>query len=179
MLKGYDLMRAFGKYSIIFSLSAPIYVFASGEYTDGAKLALSILIILVNITTYFYWSFKDMKKSVFWKIADRLTVVSLLVIPAIFGDNDVRTFLALSVYFYLLGYSSDWVDHNGHLNHAAFRFFGAFGVILYIVKPSDDVVKIVFLSLLLTILVSGAYLIIKDSKEISKVNTLKKSTIIF
>ena len=179
MLKGYDLMRAFGKYSIIFSLSAPIYVFASGEYTDGAKLALVILIIFVNVTTYFYWSFKDMSKSFFWKIADRLTVVSLLLIPLIFGNNDVRTFLALAVYFYLLGYSSDWVDHNGHLNHAAFRFFGAFGVILYIVKPTDDVVRIVFLSILLAILISGSYLIIKDFKETSKIKTLRKSTIIF
>jgi len=179
MLKGYDLMRAFGKYSIVFSLSAPIYIFASKEYEDRAKLALAILIILVNVTTYYYWSFKDMKKSIFWKIADRLTVVSLLIIPAIYGDNDVRTFLALSVYFYLLGYSSDWIDHNGHLNHVAFRFFGAFGVVLYIVKSSDSTVKTVFLSLLLAILISGAYLIIKDFKQVSKVSTLRKSTIIF
>ena len=120
-----------------------------------------------------------MEKSIFWKIADRATVAAIVVITAVLGDNDTRMFLALGVYFYFIGYSSDWDDHNGHLNHAAFRFFCAFGVILYIVKQEDETVKNVFLSLLLAVLISGSYLIIKDFKSKSKISDLRKSTIIF
>ena len=83
MLKGYDLMRAFGRYSIVGALAAPIYVFASGEYHDPPKLAISILILAVILTTYMYWGIPNMKKSIFWKIADRSVVLALMILAAL------------------------------------------------------------------------------------------------
>ena len=179
MLKGYDLMRAFGRYSIVGALAAPIYVFASGEYHDPPKLAISILILFVILTTYMYWGISNMEKTVFWKIADRCVVLALMILPLVYGDNDTRTFIALGAYFYFLGYSSSWVDHNGHLNHAAFRYFAALGLILYLVKDSDKVYQDVFVGLVSLILISGSYLIIKDYRQDNKIVALKNSSIIF
>lgn len=179
MLKGYEMMRAFGRYSIFFTLAGPIYIFASGEYHDPYKLTIAILIFLVILTTYMYWGKKDMKKTLFWKIADRSVVLALVLIPLILGNNDARTFLALAAYFYFLGYASAWNDHNGHLNHAAFRYFAGLGLIMYVVKESDKVYQDVFVGLVTLILIVGSYLIIKDYREKDKIDTLKKSSIIF
>lgn len=179
MLKGYEMMRAFGRYSILGALAGPIYIFASGEYNDPPKLTIAILILLVILTTYMYWGKKDMKRNVFWKYADRSVVLALTILPLVYGDNDVRTFLGLAGYFYFLGYASSWIDHNGHLNHAAFRYFAGLGLILYIVKETDSVYRDVFVGLVTLILIVGSYLIIKDYREKNKIDSLKNSSIIF
>jgi len=108
---------------------------------------------------------------------------SLVIIPFVLasGKNrwNIRTFLLLSVYFYLLGWSSYWKDHNGHLNHCAFRYFGALGIILYIVKESDRVYQDVFVGLATLGLVISSYLVIKDYREKNKMESIKRSSIIF
>jgi len=179
MLKGYQMMKAFGRYSIMGALAGPIYIFASGEYNDPPKLAIAILILAVILTTYMYWGMPNMKKNKFWKFADRSVVLALMILPLVYGDNDVRTFITLAAYFYFLGYSAGWVDHNSHLNHAAFRYFAGFGLILYIVKETDRVYQDVFVGLISLILVVGSYLIIKDYREKNRIDALKKSSIIF
>ena len=183
MLKGYDMMLAVGRYSILLSLTAPIYVFASGEYNDGGKLAVSILTLVVILTTYMYWTKSDLEKSGFWRYFDRSVAASLIIIPFALasGKNrwNIRTFLLLSVYFYLIGWSSYWEDHNGHLNHAAFRYFGALGIILYIVKESDRVYQDVFVGLATIGLIISSYLVIKDYRERNKMESIKRSSIIF
>ena len=184
MLKGYDMMLAVGRYSILLSLTAPIYIFASGEYHDGGKLAVAILTFVVILTTYMYWTKKDLTRQGFWRYFDRAVAASLVIIPFVLADGekrwDIRTFLLLSIYFYLLGWSSSyWKDHNGHLNHAAFRYFGALGIILYIVKESDKVYQDVFVGLATLGLIISSYLVIKDYRQSNKIDSLKKNSIIF
>jgi O-antigen/teichoic acid export membrane protein len=101
MLKGNDLMMAVGRYSILMSLAAPIYIFASGEYHDGGKLAVAILTFVVILTTYMYWRKKDFIKKGFWRNFDRLIAASLVIIPFVLVDQekrwDVRTFLLFTM----------------------------------------------------------------------------------
>jgi len=183
MLKGYDMMLAVGRYSILLSLTAPIYIFASGEYHDGGKLAIAILTFVVILTTYMYWTKSDLEKSGFWRYFDRSVAASLVIIPFVLANGknkwNIRTFLLLSVYFYLLGWASYWKDHNGHLNHAAFRYFGALGIILYIVKESDRVYQDVFVGLATLGLIISSYLVIKDYRKSNKMESIKRSSIIF
>jgi hypothetical protein len=76
-------------------------------------------------------------------------------------------------------YSSQWNDHNGYLNHAAFRYFAALGIIVYIVKDSDKVYQDVFVGLATIGLILSSYLTIKDYRQKNKIDSLKKSSIIF
>lgn len=181
-MSGLELMFSFGKYSIFLTLLGPIYIFASGEYKDIPKLILSILILFVILTTYMYWdgSVTGMAKNKIWKFLDRGAATAIGVIPLIFGDNDARTYIALGMYFYLLGVSSNWNTHNGHLNHNAFRYLFSIGLILYAVREDQPLYKNLFIGLTTFLFVTGTYLIIKNNKKKHKKDLLiKNDTIIF
>jgi len=181
-MSGLEKMFSFGKYSIFLSLLAPIYVFASGEYHDIVKLIISVLIIFVVITTVMYWdkNLGEMEKSNFWKFLDRAVATTIGILPLIFGNNDSRTYVALGMYFYLLGVSSNWNTHNGHLNHNAFRYLFSIGLIIYLVKEDQTTYKNLFVGLTTFMFVAGAYLIIKNNKKKYKKDLLiKNDTIIF
>ena len=129
-----NFLNSIGRYSIFYTLAAPIYIFASGEYEDPPKLALAILILTVILTTLFYW--KNPDKNFKWKIADRLIASSIVIVSFIFGNNDTKSFAGAAAYFYLLGQSGDFKNFNSYINHIVFRFFAGLGVLLYIVDSN-------------------------------------------
>ena len=125
-----NFLNQISRFSILYALSAPIYVFATEEYKDPPKLALTILILLVIITTVNYWNKPEKKYN--WMIADRLIAVAIVILAFIYGNNETKAFLGASVYFYLIGRSGQFKDYNSFINHIAFRFFAGVGVLMYL-----------------------------------------------
>ena len=180
MLKGLQLMQAFGRYSIVFSLGCPIYVFSTRSARDNPyKLSIAILVILVILTTYKLWEIKKIgneKADPFWKYADRLTVLAIIIIALYDSDFTARSFIIAGIVYYLVGYSAGWDDHNSFLNHIAFRFFAALGLILYVVDRKKY--QEAFVALIAVVSFFGAFLTIKDMKKQKKSVKMKKSTIV-
>ena len=180
-MNGLELIFSFGRYSIFLTLLGPVYIFASGEYKDPPKLAIAILTIFVILTTYMYWDKKlnEMNKNIIWKILDRLTAATIVILPLIYGDGDARLFLSLGIYFYLLGSSSNWNTYNGHLNHNAFRYLSSIGLILYIVRREQTLYTNLFAALSTILFVFGTFLIIRNTKNLRRDKYIKYDTIIF
>ena len=126
-----NFLNKIGRFSILYVLAAPIYIFSTDEFRDPPKLALAILISTVIITTLAYW--KNPSKNFKWKIADRLIAFSIMVVAFIFGNNDTKAFVSAGAYFYLLGHSGDFKNFNSFINHIVFRFFAGLGILMYIV----------------------------------------------
>lgn len=180
MLKGLQLMQAFGRYSMIFSLGCPIYIFATESARNNPyKLSIGILCLLVIFTTYKLWEIKrigNKKADPFWKYADRITVLTILILGLYDSDFTARSFIIAGMAYYLVGYSAGWDDHNSFLNHIAFRFFVAFGLILYVVDKKKY--QEAFVALIAVVSFFGAFLTIKDIKRERRSKKIKKSTIV-
>lgn len=123
-------LNQISRFSILYALAAPIYVFATEEYKDPPKLALAILILIVIITTLNYWNKPEKKYK--WMIADRLIAVAIIIVAFIYGNNESKAFLGASVYFYLLGRSGEFKNYNSFINHTAFRFFAGVAILIYL-----------------------------------------------
>ena len=173
-------MQAFGRYSIVFSLGFPVYVFATQSARENPyKLSIAILCVLVILTTYKLWEIKKIgneKADPFWKYADRLTVLAIIAISLYDSDFTARSFIIAGIVYYLVGYSAGWEDYNSFLNHIAFRFFVAFGLILYVVDRKKY--QEAFVALIAVVSFFGAFLTIKDMKKQKKSVKMKKSTIV-
>ena len=81
-------LNQISRFSILYALAAPIYVFATEEYKDPPKLALAILILIVIITTLNYWNKPEKKYK--WMIADRLIAVAIIIVAFIYGNNEIE-----------------------------------------------------------------------------------------
>ena len=173
-----------GRFSILYTIAAPIYIFASGEYKkdngdiDGPKLAIAILITFVILTTLQYW--KAPKKNFKWKILDRLTAISIMIITAIYGEDEAKAFFGAAVYFYLLGYSAGWKDHNSIISHVAFRFFGSAAVLMYVVDKSPWNQVFLLLNFLIVLgLVFTSVKSIKNHRQYNRKEEIHQSVLIF
>ena len=180
-----NFFRQIGRFSILYVLAAPIYIFATEEYktTDNnpngdVKLALAILIIFVVLTTLSYWENPSRNKK--WKILDRLTVLSIMSLTAIYGNNDSRSFIGAGVYFYLLGHSGEFKNYNSFINHIVFRFFAGLGVLIFIVN--NDLANGLFLLSNFLIIIGLIFINVKKLKLSRKFNRreeIKESILIF
>ena len=72
-----NFLNSIGRYSILYVIAAPIYIFAKKAYLDEngeivvPKLAIAILLTFVIFSTLIYW--KNPKKNLTWQKLDRLT----------------------------------------------------------------------------------------------------------
>jgi len=164
MLKGINFLNWTGRFSIFFSLAVPIYVFASENYKEENNedfkihITLASLMLFVILTTYMYWDKPD--KSVIWKALDRLTVLTIGVLLLVYGDSDVRIFILLGIFFYLLGIGNGFQDFQSYIYHTVFRYFFGFSTILYLIDRQPW--KSLFLSLLSVLSIMTLYLTTKD-----------------
>ena len=180
-----NFFRQIGRFSILYVLAAPIYIFATEEYKTTAdnpngdiKLSLAILITFVVLTTLFYW--RNPRKNKIWRILDRLTVVSIMTLTVIYGNNDSRAFIGAGVYFYLLGRSGEWKNYNSYINHIVFRFFAGIAVLIFIV--TDDLANGLFLLFNFLIIIGLIFINVKKLKLDRKFNRreeIKESILIF
>lgn len=173
-----------GRFSILYTVAAPIYIFASGEYKkgngeiDAPKLSIAILISFVILTTLQYW--KSPKKNFKWKILDRLTAISIMLITAIYGEDEAKAFFGAAAYFYLLGYSAGWKDHNSIISHVAFRFFGSAAVLMYVVDKSPWNQVFLLLNFLIVLgLVFTSVKSIKNHRQYNRKEEIHQSVLIF
>lgn len=173
-----NFFNQIGRFSILYVLAAPVYIFATGEYKNEIKLALAILITFVVVTTISYW--KNPSQNRKWGFLDRLTVGAIMILVAIYGNNDSRSFLGAGVYFYLLGKSGEFKNYNSFINHIVFRFFGGLAVLIYIVN--DKTANGIFLLFNFLIIIGLIFINVKKIKLDKKFNRreeIKESILIF
>ena len=173
-----NFLRSVGRFSILYVLAAPIYIFSTDEYKDPPKLALAILILFVVLTTLIYW--KKPSKNLKWKITDRATAVAIMIVAFIYGDHDTRAFVGAGVYFYLLGHSGEWKNYNSFINHIVFRFFAGIGVLMYIVN--DELWNPIFIVSNLVIVLGLIFINVnklRNDRKFNKREEIKESILIF
>lgn len=173
-----NFLNSIGRFSILYVLAAPIYIFSTDEFRDPPKLALAILILLVVLTTLAYW--KNPTKNYKWRTADRLTAVSIMIVAFIFGNNDTKAFVSAGAYFYLLGHSGEFKNFNSFINHIVFRFFAGIGVLMYIVD--SETWNPVFLGFNLLIVIGLIFINtnkLKNDRHFNRREEIRESILIF
>lgn len=173
-----NFFNKIGRFSILYVLAAPIYIFATGEYNDPPKLAIAILSLFVIVTTLSYW--KKPKKNLRWRLLDRLTVISIMAIAFAYGNDNSRAFISAGAYLYLIGYSGGFKDYNSYINHIVFRFFAGLGVLMYIVQDftwNQIFVLFNFLTILGLLFLNLKNL--KNTKNFDKSEEIRESILIF
>ena len=173
-----------GRFSILYVLAAPIYIFATEEYKnpDGSinspKLAIGILILSVIVSTIIYW--KNPKDFPIWQKIDRAIAVSILAIAFAYGNNNSKVFVSAGAYFYLLGHSGNWQNYNSFINHIVFRFFGGLGVLMYIVEEKFwNGIFVLFNFLFIFWLLFLNLKEIKSGKKFTKEQEMRQNILIF
>ncbi len=173
-----NFLNSIGRFSILYVLAGPIYIFSTDEFRDPPKLALGILILTVILTTLAYW--KNPTKNFKWKIADRLVATSIMVVAFIFGNNDTKAFVAAGAYFYLLGHSGDFKNFNSYINHIVFRLFAGIGVLMYIVD--SELWNPIFLGFNLAIVLGLIFINtnkLKSDRHFNKREQIRENILIF
>jgi len=125
-----------GRYSILLILFYPIYYFSLGDYSNKGKLAVAVLSFVVIFTTLFLWKYNNFQ-SLFWKIADRGTVVAIAVLMLVYDLKETYPFILAAVIFYLDGYLNDWSNQKSYMSHVVFRYFMSIALNTFFVeKPT-------------------------------------------
>lgn len=173
-----NFLNTVGRFSILYVLAAPIYIFSTEEYKDPPKLALAVLILTVILTTLAYW--KDPTKNFKWKLADRAVAISIMIVAFIYGDNDTKGFIAAGAYFYLLGHSGDFKNFNSFINHIVFRFFAGVGILMYIVD--NELWNPIFLGINFAIIIGLIFIntnTLQRNRHFNRREELKESILMF
>ena len=161
-----DFFNFLGRYSVFFILVYPIYLFSVGDENDYKKLSVCLVAIGIVITTYFYW-IREWKKNYFWKYADRILVLTLVILLLVFGKDETWPFIVMSALFYTNGYMNSFTNQNSYICHTIFRFFAGVALNQYITEAPYSQIFLGISAFLTFLLLLAIVLQVKSPKRMT------------